>query len=419
MKYDTVIIGGGLSGLTAGIRLSLKGLKAAVISSGQGALHFNSGSFGLLGHDAHGNAVCNPVEGIGALPAAHPYSKIGSHAIRGLAAEAKRIFADAGLTLKGDADKNHYRLTPMGFFEPAWLTMDDYAACEDPADTGWGKTAIINLKGYLDFMPGFLADGLLRHGLECRTAAVSVPALDKLRKSPTGMRAATIAKTLTGRNLELLAGEIRKAAEGSETVLFPAVIGIDSEKPATELRSMLKQRLFFVPVLPMSACGLRAQTLLRRYFENLGGTYLLGDNVTAAHFNDNTLREIETANLAGMRLQADNFILATGSFFSQGLKSDPTRVFEPLLGADVDAPADPAQWCAESIFDNQPYMRFGVATDSDFHVTINGAPAKNVFAAGSVVGGADSVGEGSGGGVAILSALHTADIISSLPGRIN
>ena len=47
MKYNTIIIGGGMGGLITGISLLRQGQKVAVISSGQSALHFNSGSFGL------------------------------------------------------------------------------------------------------------------------------------------------------------------------------------------------------------------------------------------------------------------------------------------------------------------------------------------------------------------------------------
>ena len=76
MKYDTIIIGGGLSGLTAGIRLAEKGKKVAIVSLGQSALHFSSGSFGLLSQLGD-KEVSSPLEAMKELDENHPYRRIG------------------------------------------------------------------------------------------------------------------------------------------------------------------------------------------------------------------------------------------------------------------------------------------------------------------------------------------------------
>ena len=98
MKFDTVIIGGGLSGLACGIRLQKKGVKCAIISAGQSALHFSSGSFELLNRLPDGTAVENPVEAAAKLEASHPYKKIGDFAK--YASEAKQLLADSGVEVK-------------------------------------------------------------------------------------------------------------------------------------------------------------------------------------------------------------------------------------------------------------------------------------------------------------------------------
>ncbi len=66
--------------------------------------------------------------------------------------------------------------------------MDDYATCENPSETGWRKATIINFKGFLDFLPGFLADGLKKHNLPCDYAEITLPAIERLRRNSSEMR---------------------------------------------------------------------------------------------------------------------------------------------------------------------------------------------------------------------------------------
>ena len=109
MKFNTIIIGGGLSGLTAGLALQKAGQRVAIVSKGQSTLHFNPASFDLLGYDATGAAVEHPLQAIAALPATHPYSKCTN--VEALAQEAQALLEESGISLIGTAAANHVRDT--------------------------------------------------------------------------------------------------------------------------------------------------------------------------------------------------------------------------------------------------------------------------------------------------------------------
>ncbi|MCQ2119228.1 MAG: FAD-binding protein, partial [Bacteroidales bacterium] len=129
MRFDTIIVGGGLSSLVCGIRLQKSGKKCLIVSSGQNALYFSSGSFGLLGRLPDGSAVTEPMEAMACLPESHPYSKIGKEKISEYAAAVVPFFAEAGIGLNAlpDLCHNHFRLTPSGSLKPSWLSFSNTA----------------------------------------------------------------------------------------------------------------------------------------------------------------------------------------------------------------------------------------------------------------------------------------------------
>ena len=73
MRYDVVIIGGGLSALVCGTRLQRSGKSVLLVSSGQNAMHFSSGSFGFLGRLPDGSAPDDLIDSVINLPEVHPY----------------------------------------------------------------------------------------------------------------------------------------------------------------------------------------------------------------------------------------------------------------------------------------------------------------------------------------------------------
>ncbi|MCM1022198.1 MAG: anaerobic glycerol-3-phosphate dehydrogenase subunit GlpB [Muribaculum sp.] len=413
MRYDTVIIGGGMAGLVAGIELLKRGQRVAAVSTGQSALHFNSGSFGLMGQSESGRDVINPLQGIMAVDEHHPYGKLGFPDIQRLLPRVKPLFDEAGIELLGSADTNHYRLTPLGKFKPAWLSMKGMATTANPNDTGWGRCLIINIAGFIDFYPQFLASGLADVGLDCIVRDLSHPAIEKLRSSSTEMRATNIARVIKDDVIDQIATLVNGMAResGADTVLMPSVVGLFSQQPLNRLLSSAQCNLKMVSTMPMSVGGMRVQMSLRRLFEHLGGTYFLGDTVRKGDFDSNRLLRIYTDNLGDMPLEADTFVLASGSFVSHGLMADPQRIYEPIFDLDVDADPERSQWSDKTIFNSQNYMTYGVHTDNSFRVSRQGNKVDNLFAVGSILSASNPVKEESGAGIALLTALKVASAI--------
>lgn len=409
MKFDYIIIGGGLSGLSAGIRLAESGKKTAIVSSGQSALHFCSGTLGLLGKQGN-KPIASPLSAIAALHENHPYKLIGEETVAKLAAEVPALLKNAGITVTGSADKNHYSLTPFGTLRPSWLTLAGFPTldnCEKPFD----KALVVAIKGFLESYPSFMVENLEKIGVNCRIETIDLERLSKLRKSNFDMRAVSVAKQIDNAAIEELASKINSCAEPSETILVPAIIGFKSEEQISKLRELVSNPLFCVPTLPVSVAGLRTQNTLQRYFEKLGGTFLLGDHVEKGIIENGKVKSLVTTNFSEDHLEADAYIIATGSLFSEGIKSNPKGFFEPVFGLDVNFDQDRDNWYSIDFFATQPYMEYGLKVDKDFHPSLDGTPISNLYAVGAALGHCNSLKEDSGAGTAILTALHAANQI--------
>lgn len=412
MKFDNIIIGGGLSGLLCGIALAREGRHVAAIAAGQSTLHFSSGSFDILGYDADGQVVTSPFEAIRQLEASHPYHLVGLENVPLLATQALRIFTECGLSGQGGVAHNHFRMTPIGSLRPTWFTLDDYLTVQTPQAFPYKKVLLVNVPGFMDFPVSLITEGLHRLGAEVETALVSVPSLMHRRQSPSEMRSANLAKVLArDKKLQQIAARINKAATEVEAVIMPAIVGMDSQEAVAFIRSRVQKPLHFVSTLPPSVPGVRVQTLLRKHFANLGGVYMLGNTVTGGHVEDGRLRYVETSLLPDERLEADDFVLATGSFASDGLKSNYERVFEPIFDLDTTAPADRMQWVTPSAFDDQPYRSYGVKVNASMQAQKGGQTISNLYVAGAVLGGHNAAKLADGAGVDMVTALRVAQYI--------
>ncbi len=419
MRFDTIIIGGGLSSLVCGIRLQRAGKKCVIVSAGQNALHFSSGTFGLLGRLIDGTEVSEPLKALSFLPESHPYSKIGVEKMTEYIAEVPSFFESCGVRLhpsqapgEGGFPVNGYRITPMGSLKPGWLAMDEVTLLPSKDNMPWHKALIVNFSGFLDFNAGFIAEGLSRRGVECRVEPVSIADVELLRKNPTEMRSVGIARVMTKEgNWKEFGSKVRELVKGEELVILPEVFGLGDPVIIQWLREMIPAEVMFVGTMPPSVPGIRAQIRLKKAFEAAGGTFLQGDTAVDPLVEEGRVVSIHTVNLGNLSLTADYFVLASGHLFGKGLEAAPFKVVEPVFGLDTDFPTDRSAWCDEDFFARQEYAGFGVVCDQSFRPSIGGRRIGNLYVIGSEVGGCNSLYEGSGAGVAIMTAMNVADSI--------
>lgn len=417
MKFDTIIIGGGLSGLISGIYLSQRGQRCVIISSGQSALHFSSGSFDLLNNLPDGTSVQKPLDAISELvkqAPTHPYAKLGETKFKELAQQAEEFFKNAGISTQGNHEENHYRVTPMGTLKPTWLTLKNLLISENEKCLPIQHPGIFNITGFLDFYTRFIADEFLKMGAKCSIHSINFPALENLRKNPTEMRSVNIARVFDKQeNIKELARILKAESGNCDSIILPAITGLNREDVVDYLRKEINKPIYLLQTLPPSVPGIHTQQKLRSVFQQNGGVFMLGDNVLRADIKGNRISQIYSFNHGDIPFVGQNFILATGSYFSQGLIASTEKIYEPIFDLDVTFTPNRTQWYNSDVFDTQPYQSFGIKTDSTFRCTREGKLFENLYAAGAILEGFNPLKEGCGAGVSILSAMYIAEQILS------
>ncbi|MGL4979072.1 MAG: anaerobic glycerol-3-phosphate dehydrogenase subunit GlpB [Plesiomonas sp.] len=427
MKFDVAIIGAGLAGLTCGIKLAQAGQRCTIISSGQCALNFSSGSLDLLSRLPNGHAVATPLQALDQLATQapqHPYTRIGYQAITQATTQFSQMLADSGILMHGSAQHNHLRMTPLGSLRSTWLSpasvpvhpLSSHAEHSDDSVAMRSKIALIGIEGFHDFQPEMAAATLREHPLyrhcDIVTDHLTLPQLDLLRTNPSEFRSVNIARVLEQlTDLAPLAAELQRAAQQAQTVILPAVLGLEQHDLLARLQTLTGLTLLELPTLPPSVLGIRLQQALKRRFQQLGGLLMNGDQVRRATLESGRVQALYTRNHEDIPVQADYVVLASGSFFSNGLVAEFDCIREPIFGLDVVDTGERAQWSNPQFLTSQPFLQFGAQVDNQLRARKAGKTIENLYVIGSVLGGYDPIYLGCGAGVSVTTALTVAEQI--------
>ncbi len=427
MAYDCLIIGGGLAGLTCGIKCLSEGLRTVIISSGMNALHFSSGSIDVFGYTRSKEPVNRPFDYIDMYTKErpdHPYAKMGSAGVREAIDFIVPQIARENLSLVTNGDENHFHVTGIGTLKPTYLSQP--SVYNERIRAAWENRepiAVLNFEGYRDYYAEMAAEQLkkqpLFQGVDIFVDSIRLPYYAPTEKNLLEFRSIDLARVFdTEKYLPRIAGEIVKKAGNARIVCLPAFIGIrDYETIHRKLEEMTGRLIYEVPSLPPSILGMRLDNALKSRFAALGGEFSIGDTVNGGEIVSGLLDHVHTCNYGATRHRSKYYVLASGSFFSDGLRSEFNKITEPILGLTVNASQKRSEWYSEHFFDeaSHPFLGYGVETNARLNpFDASGSPVENLFCAGALLCGYDPIREASGGGVAIATGYKAAREIIGL-----
>jgi glycerol-3-phosphate dehydrogenase subunit B len=416
MSYDTVVVGAGLAGLVAALRLTEQGQRVLVVARGVGATHLAPATIDVLGY-VNGARVESPsasLESLVAVEPAHPYARVGASRV---AAALAWFSAHTGkLGYSGSLDANMLLPTAIGVPKPATLAPRTMSGGDLRSG---GRFVFVGFKGFKDFHPALLADNL---GQALLPAPITARSLEL--DLPPSRRGDLSGRVMAGRfdSEELsdwLGGALDGRIEADERVGVPAVLGLRSANDVWQgLEARLGRTVFEIATLPPSIPGIRLFDALAQQLREAGTRIVLGVRAVGARTNAGRIEAIDVANATGsVSHPTGAVVLASGGFASGGLELDSfgvTRetVFDlPLIGI----PAVDRVRFAPGYFDEQPLATAGVATDDRMRpVNAAGDPVySNLHAAGAILGGAVPWKEKSGSGISVATGFAAAEAIAT------
>lgn len=414
MSYDTVVIGAGLAGLTAALRLTEQGQRVLVVARGVGATHLAPATVDVLGYLGE-NRIEDPASSVATLVASssdHPYAHIAADQ---LATALNWFSARAGaLGYVGGVERNLLLPTALGVPKPSALAPRTMSGGEL---TSGGRFVFVGLKGFKDFHPTLIADNLAGARLP---APVAARALEL--KLPPGRRVDMSGRVIAGqfdneRLSEWLIAALKDRVEPDERIGVPAVLGLRrADETWRELETRLERTVFEVSTLPPSIPGIRLFDALASALRAGGTRMVLGVRAVGARTSGARIDAVDVANATGTVSHAtDAVVLASGGFASGGLELDSfgathETVFDlPLIGV----PDTGRVRFAPAYFDAQPLSAAGVGIDDLLRpVDAKGHPVyANLHAAGAILGGAVPWKEKSGTGISVATGYAAAGAI--------
>lgn len=411
MAGSVIVIGGGAAGALAALAARRAGLDVALVRRSPGASAVSSGAFDLAsGLDAQARplGIVEAARAMARWRPWHPYARLGPALVPVLARAQELLVTElSALGVRGasDGSRNLQLVTPLGTMKITALAQGSIARGDLADWPAAARIAVVGVREASGFDAGLVAAGLRSGGREAVAALVDLPLgphagageLASFLDAPGG-RAAFVAKAW-----------VSAQAVRATCALVPTAGLTDPMGLCDALEGQGFERAAELVGVPPAVPGLRLDRALVQRLEAAGVTVVTA-SVAAATVEGGRVVRLRLDD--GRELSAEAFVLASGRFIGGGIRHDGTfretvfglpvfvddqDVGDAWLGGLLDAHAAAGQ----------PALRAGVRVDAAMRpVDDRGRVVLgNLFAAGSVVGGYDAAKDGSGLGVAAVTAL--------------
>ncbi|HHY56848.1 MAG TPA: glycerol-3-phosphate dehydrogenase subunit GlpB [Chloroflexi bacterium] len=410
---DLLVIGAGLTGLTAALRAAEAGLRVKVIAKGMGALYWTTGAIDLLGYvGVEERAVTNPWARMAELDAGHPYRLLGEVRIRQALTWFQQCPAVQALGYASAGDDNMLTPSPAGAWRPTYLAPAGQRA---GAADDHRPMVIVGLQGMRDFYPHLIARNLNAQGQAARAAMTPWSVLSEQRDRNNTQLAEAVDDP---RTQQRLLDALKLVVKTGERIGLPAILGRHAHPQALmRLQRELQTDIFEIPTLPPSTPGIRLATALRHALEAHGVRVEIGMEAIGFHAEDGVVQWVETATSARpLKHRARTFLLATGGVLGGGFFSDHTgRFWETVFDLPLTTPQDRKRWFRPRFLDpqGQPAFRGGVAVNDALQPidAAGNVVYTNLWAAGGLLAHMDPILERSLEGVAIATGVAAVEMI--------
>lgn len=410
---DVVVIGAGLSGMMAAAAASSRGKKVIVAAAGMGVTGLTSGCIDLWGYspDRPGQVSSDPLGDIGRMLQEnpdHPYAVVIDSLEEGIDFFLDICSTMGCLYLK--CGRGNWLLpTALGTLRPTCLAPAGMAVgrLKD-----YSKIVVVGFSRLKDFNPGVMAANLGR--------CAELPGGFSIEPVTVDAGGGECGPMALARWLEDpavrqgVAERIRPFISPGCAALFPPVLGESrSESVIRGLSGDLGCQAYEVAGIPPSLPGLRLEKALLGYLRKRGVEVIPGCRIEGCRVSGRRCLEVTAAG-SGLRLAAENFVLATGSFFGGGLQSSPGKVWETVFGLPVKYEA--SNWSERDFLNpgGHPFSKFGIAVNDRLQPLDEKGRAllENVMVAGANLAGCNYPVEKCGGGVALATGYKAGKLAS-------